>query len=128
MGESVRDTARLFGATFNAGGKVYYRYYNSRGSCLADTATWTGSQYLHGNSAGTVYVMNGMVPPSQFMTFGAAGTFFWAAFYTGDYNNQAAASNCWDEVLWVKPCKPRKLQNQHVTVATAATGARPRNG
>jgi hypothetical protein len=102
-GEPVRDTARLTGATSNARGTVYYRYYTSLGSCLADTAAWTGSQPLHGISAGYVTVFNGHVPGSRFVRIGKPGKYYWVAFYTGDTSNSAAVSNCKSEVLLVKP-------------------------
>jgi hypothetical protein len=111
----------------NARGTVFYRFYRRMSTCLADTSVWTGTQWLHGYNAGAVYVYNGMVPPSQLVRFRTPGVYYWAAFYTGDASNQAPASNCGDEVLWVKPCPKEHQQDGHVTAAAAATAARLRS-
>ena len=121
-GRPVQDTARLTGSSSNAGGTVYYRYYTSLGACWADAATWTGTEPLHGYSAGAVTVMNGNVPASSIVRIGRPGKYYWAAFYTGDINNEPAASKCSREVLWVKPkpvkkpCVITKLSKHHVQV------------
>jgi hypothetical protein len=41
------------------------------------------------------------VPDSSSASFPDAGTFYWAAFYSGDGNNAAAVSDCGSEVLTV---------------------------
>src|SRR5439155_20474751 len=92
---SVHDTATLQGATPDAGGTVDYRYYTSQSDCAADGAG-TG-----GIDVGTVNVTDGVVPNSATVTFNTAGTFYWAAFYSGDNNNVGNKSNCADEVLTV---------------------------
>ena len=105
-GDSVHDSARLNGATSDAGGTVEYRYYPSLSDCQTDTAAFPGTQPMGGTSAGTVTVKKGSVPDSDTVTFEDAGTFFWAAFFTGDAHNKAAASDCANEKLMVKPAKP----------------------
>jgi hypothetical protein len=105
-GGSVHDSATLTGATSTAGGTVGYRFYPSLASCQADTTAFTGTQPTGGTSAGTVTVANGAVPDSETLTFPNAGTFFWAAFYSGDPNNGPAASTCADEALVVSPTQP----------------------
>ena len=49
----------------------------------------------------------GVVPPSAAHTFPATGTFYWAAFYSGDHDNLPAASNCATEPLVVLPALSR---------------------
>ena len=56
-----------------------------------------------GTLVSTETVSNGVAPPSAAHTFGAVGTFYWAAFYTGGPNNLPAASICATEPLVVKP-------------------------
>jgi hypothetical protein len=97
IGTAVHDSATLSGATSDAGGTVAYRYYSTQAACEADT-TGTG-----GTSAGTVTVTNGVVPDSDSVTFNSAGTFYWAAFYSGDATNTADKSDCATEVLVVNP-------------------------
>jgi hypothetical protein len=102
-GGSVHDSATLTDATSDAGGTVEYRFYPSLSSCQTDTAAFPGTQPGGGTSAGTVTVTNGVVPDSDTVTFPNAGTFFWAAFYSGDAHNDAAASDCATEELTVQP-------------------------
>ena len=52
-------------------------------------------------------VTGGVVPPSAAHTFPAAGTFYWAAFYSGDPSNRAAASDCAIEPLVVTAAPSR---------------------
>jgi hypothetical protein len=88
VGGSVSDSATLGNATGNAGGTVAYRYYSSLADCEADL---TGSG---GTGAGTKTVTNAVVPDSDSVTFNSTGTFYWAAFYSGDANNGAVKSDC----------------------------------
>jgi hypothetical protein len=98
IGTAVHDSATLHGSTSDAGGTVEYRYYSSLAVCQADTNPPTG-----GTSAGTKTVTNGVVPDSDSVTFNSAGTFYWAAFYSGDAKNTASRSDCTTEVLVVPP-------------------------
>jgi uncharacterized repeat protein (TIGR01451 family) len=95
VGDTTHDTATLHNATANAGGSVDYRYYSSPSACTADT---TGTS---GIDVGSVTVNNGIVPQSPDATFNSAGTFYWAAFYSGDANNNPAKSDCSTEALAV---------------------------
>jgi hypothetical protein len=101
VGGSVHDSATLTGATSDAGGTVEYRYYSSQAACQADTNPPTG-----GTSAGTKTVTNGVVPDSDTVTFNSTGTFYWAAFYSGDANNAKSSSDCTTEVLVVNKKQP----------------------
>ena len=56
-----------------------------------------------GTLVSTVTVTGGVVPPSATATFPVGGTFYWAAFYSGDADDQAAASDCATEPLVVTP-------------------------
>ncbi len=83
VGQSVNDSAKLPGATSDAGGTVQYEYFDS-GRC-------TGSPTDVG---GPVAVTNGTVPNSQAQAFVAAGWYGWKAVYSGDPNNDGATSGC----------------------------------
>jgi hypothetical protein len=122
---SANDTASLTGASQNAGGLVDYRYYSSLGACLADSATApTG-----GTDVGSVPVTNGSVPASPSVTFHNAGTYYWAAYYSGDTNNNPAASGCNTELLVVSQATPNMstaqtlLPNDSSTISGASGNA-----
>jgi hypothetical protein len=83
VGGSTTDSAKLTGATSNAGGKVTYEYFPS-GTCTG-TATVVGSP---------VTVTNGVVPNSISKTFNSAGPYGWKAIYSGDSSNLGATSGC----------------------------------
>jgi hypothetical protein len=123
VGGSVHDSATLTGATSDAGGTVEYRYYSSQAACQADTNPPTG-----GTSAGTKTVTNGVVPDSDTVTFNSTGTFYWAAFYSGDANNLKAQSDCTTEVLVVSTAASAIATDQFVypndnaTVSETVTG------
>jgi parallel beta-helix repeat protein len=121
-GDKVHDSAKLTGATSDAGGTVDYRYYTDPGgqaACEADTAG-TG-----GTDVGTVTVAGGLVPDSPNATFNTAGTFYWAAFYSGDAKNEAAKSGCGTERLviatQVAKIAPTGTTCQQYQNGTAAT-------
>jgi hypothetical protein len=92
-GDTIHDSATLTGETSDAGGTVNYRYYASTADCTADT---TGTA---GTDVSTETVTNGTVPNSADETFTTAGTFYWAAFYSGDARNNPAKSDCASEPL-----------------------------
>ncbi len=94
IGGTVHDSATLSSATANAGGTVTYTVYTN------DTCT-AGAQ-----AAGTKTVTNGAVPDSDPITFNSAGDFFWQAVYSGDANNNGAASACTSEHLVVGKNQP----------------------
>ncbi len=76
-----------------------YRYYASQADCQADASAFPGTLPSGGTDVKTVTVTSGTVPDSPSVTFNSAGTFYWAAFYSGDGNNKAAVSDCSSEVL-----------------------------
>jgi hypothetical protein len=92
-GDTIHDSAKLTDATTDAGGTVNYRYYSSPADCTADS---TGTA---GTDVSTETVTNGTVPNSDDETFTTAGTFYWAAFYSGDARNNPAKSDCASEPL-----------------------------
>ncbi len=92
-GDTFHDSATLTGETTDAGGTVNYRYYSSVSACTADT---TGTA---GTDVSTETVTGGVVPDSDDETFNTAGTFYWAAFYSGDARNNPAKSDCASEPL-----------------------------
>ena len=114
---SVRDTATLNGVTSTAGGTVDYRYYNSLTACGSDVAAFPGTAPTGGTRASTETVTNGAAPSSAAVPFTTAGTFYWAAFYSGDADDLAAASDCDTEPLVVTQAVSRVT-----TVLSAAGG------
>src|SRR5205814_2020548 len=94
IGTPVHDSSTLTGASANAGGTVTYTVYSD------DTGT---TSVLSG---GTKTVTNGDVPDGDPVSFGAAGTYYWQASYSGDSNNTAALSVCTSEVLVVGKNSP----------------------
>jgi hypothetical protein len=89
FGSMVSDQATLTGASATAGGTVTYTVY-SDSSCETVYA-----------DAGSKTVTNGVVPPSNAITFDTAGTYYWQASYGGDAANAPATSVCTDEILTV---------------------------
>jgi hypothetical protein len=101
VGGSVSDTATLSAVTATAGGSVEYRFYGSLSACDGETAAFPGTAPSGGTLVSTVTVAGGVAAPSAAHAFPAAGTFYWAAFYSGDANDQAATSGCAAEPLVV---------------------------
>jgi hypothetical protein len=91
IGDSVKDSATLTGATANAGGTVTYSAYAGQNTC-------SGTDLL--NSTKTV--TNGVVPDSDPITLNTAGYYSFQATYSGDGNNNGAKSDCTTEQLLVK--------------------------
>jgi len=106
VGERVTDQAVLSGATSDAGGNVNYRYYGSLGECQADAGSFSGMFPSGGHDAGTKPVSGGVVDHSDPVAISPPGTYYWAAFYSGDASNAPAVSDCTTEVLVVKPAAP----------------------
>jgi hypothetical protein len=79
--------------------------YASVGACRADAAPFagTGTQPTRGQYVKNVPVnTDGTVPPVSH-TFPEEGMFWWAAFFSGDANNNRAVSNCALEPVEVFP-------------------------
>ncbi|GAA4423662.1 hypothetical protein GCM10023148_25570 [Actinokineospora soli] len=118
IGTTVHDTATLSGASANAGGTVTYTVFSDSG-CSQNP-----------QDAGTVNVVNGVVPNSNGITFTSAGTFYWQASYSGDANNNPALSVCTSEILVVQKNQPGMTTAQNLlpndsstlTGATATAG------
>ncbi len=91
VGGSVRDFAGLHRVTELAAGTVRYRVYSTLRGCRADTFGWPG-KLRHGLAAGIVRVHGAVVPGSLRVTFHRAGTYYWAAFYSGGARNAPEAS------------------------------------
>ena len=119
-GGSASDAATLTGVTGTAAGSLEYRFYGSLAACETDVAAFPGTPPPGGTLVSTVTVTGGVVPPSAAATFGAAGTFYWAAFYSGDPSNLPAASVCASEPLVVTPAESRVT-----TVLSAIAGEIP---
>jgi hypothetical protein len=96
---SAIDSAALQGVTGTAGGTLEYRFYGSLTDCQAATSAFPPGS--GGTLVSTVTVTRGRVPLSAPAEFPSAGRFYWAAFYSGDATNQAAASICAAEPLVV---------------------------
>jgi SdrD B-like protein len=120
---AAHDSATLTGASANAGGTVDYRYYASEAECETAASAFTGANASGGTDVGSVSVTNGSVPNSLAVTFHNAGSYYWAAFYSGDSNNQAAVSGCDTELLVVNQAKPTiatQLSASPIAIDTAA--------
>ncbi len=91
-GGSASDSATLHSVSGTASGSLQYRFYGSLAACDSDVAAFPGTPPSGGTLVSTVPVTGGVAPPSAAHTFGAAGTFHWAAFYSGDPSNLPAAS------------------------------------
>jgi hypothetical protein len=98
---STFDTATLHSASGNAGGTVDYRFYATQAACQADASGFPGTAPSGGTDVGSVSVMAGSVPNSAAHMFSSAGSYYWAAFYSGDANNKPAVSGCGTEPLVV---------------------------
>ena len=106
VGGSDKDTASLTGAS-NPTGTVDYRYYSSSTACQTDaTALVGGTAPTGGTNVGSVTLSGGTIPNSASVTFNPAGTYYWAAFYSGDSNNAPAVSGCSTEQLAVNEATP----------------------
>ncbi len=97
-GGSVNDTAKLTGATADAGGTVTYYVYSgsSSESCTEGNLKYT---------LGPVNVTNGVVANSPSQIFTDAGNYQWQAVYSGDAKNEGATSACGTEPLTVNAPK-----------------------
>ncbi len=117
IGTPVHDSSTLSGATAGAGGTVTYTVY-------ANSGCTQGAQ-----GAGTSTVTSGVVPDSDPITFGSAGTYYWQAVYSGDADNNPATSPCIEEQLTVSPNSPgistaqNLLPNDSATIAGATSTA-----
>jgi hypothetical protein len=109
IGADVHDSATLSGATADASGTVTYTVYSDN-TCTQNP-----------RDAGTVTVNNGVVPDSNTLSFGHAGTFFWQAVYSGDAKNDPATSDCTSEKLVVNPNTPGIVTAQHLIPNDDAT-------
>ncbi len=90
QGTPVTDSATVGGAgAATASGEVSYSIYRDP-ACTKLVA-----------QAGSAAVTNGVGGPSAPQTKLAPGTYYWLASYSGDVNNQAAASACGTEKLVV---------------------------
>ncbi len=114
-GTKVRDFARLHRVRGPVHGTVQYRYYRTLRVCKADVSAWP-RKLRNGYSAGLVPVHGAKVPASHWVQFRHRGTFYWAAFYSGDSRNAPAASRCLTEVLRVRrdPTSTTTWLSRHV--------------
>ena len=120
-GGTVNDTAKLAGATSDAGGTVTYTVYTN--------TTCTGGA----QDAGTKTVSNGVVPNSNTLTFPNAGDYYWQAAYSGDANNAASTSPCTSEHLVVSsppspPSPPPAAQNPAISITKNPKGQTIQSG
>jgi cysteine-rich repeat protein len=93
VGDAVTDAADLSEASDDAGGTVTYTVYTDA-TCTTPADVGTGAEV---GNAGTVDVVDKVVPDSDPVTFGAAGTYYWQAAYSGDAKNKEATSACTSE-------------------------------
>jgi hypothetical protein len=115
IGGSVYDTATLSGASTNASGSVTFAVYDNA-SCAVG-----GGGLI--STLGPVTVASGTVPDSPDWTAtGTAGTYYFVASYSGDANDQAAASGCGAEPITVTQNAPTiSTQLSATSVAIGST-------
>jgi hypothetical protein len=116
---STNDTATLSNASLGAGGTVDYRFYASQADCQTDASAFPGTVPAGGTDVGSVLVVAGVVPPSPSVTFHNAGSYYFAAFYSGDVNDTPAVSDCSTELLVVNKATPSiatKLADSSIAV------------
>src|SRR5438876_771185 len=109
VGQTVTDSATL-SSFFQAGGTVTYSVFTN-GACTAP-----------GTAASIVTVTNGVVPKSRAVLFNSTGSFGFTAAYSGDANNNEAASSC--EALTVNKVSPTiatSLSASTITVGSSVT-------
>ncbi|MHB1525331.1 MAG: hypothetical protein ACYCZN_03455 [Candidatus Dormibacteria bacterium] len=129
VGGSVFDTARLDGATGDAGGDVVYMVYDNN-SCSAegpsidsDLAAGAPRFTVAGSRpGGTVTVADGAVPDSETLNFNTAGSYDWQAVYLGDGNNGYAVSPCEPLTVSSPPPPPPPPNTPSLTTAPSAGG------
>jgi hypothetical protein len=92
LGQSFTDTATLTGAN-SPNGSITFDVYNNA-NCTG-TVLFTSTNGLSGNSA----TSGSYTPPS-------AGSYYIAASYPGDGNNNSASSACSNEVVTVNKASP----------------------
>ena len=100
VGSTIHDSATLSGATSTATGSVTFSVY-ATGSC-SDLAT---PSEINGQPSGATVSGNGTYNSGS-VTFDQAGTYYWAASYGGDTNNQGATSTCNLETVIVTALDP----------------------
>jgi hypothetical protein len=94
-GTPVTDQATLKGsAAGSAGGSVTYAIYSDP-NCSTQVGKST-----------TVNVTGGSIPAGPTVAPESVGTYYFMASYSGDANNQPAATNCGDETVTVQPATP----------------------
>ena len=118
-GGTTYDTANVTGGD-SPTGTVWFRYYSSTSDCSADASAFNGTagSLTHGTAAGSVTLPASPIQSST-VAF-SAGSYYWAAFYSGDANNNDASSNCTSEPLTVNKVTPAID-----TVPTPGTAAGP---
>ncbi len=107
IGSPVHDTATLAGGV-SPGGTITFKAYGPSDATCATTAAFNETVTVTGNGA----------YPSPDFTPTTAGSYNWTAEYSGDANNQAAASACGasGETSTISQATP--------TISTAATSAK----
>jgi hypothetical protein len=93
LGAAVTDRAALTGAA-NPTGTIGFKLYgpSSTADCTG-TPAFTDSEPV----SGTGTAISASFTPAQ------AGTYWWTVSYSGDANNNAAATNCGDESVTIGP-------------------------
>jgi HD-GYP domain-containing protein (c-di-GMP phosphodiesterase class II) len=115
IGGSAYDTAVLSGASTDAGGSVSYAVYDNS-TCISGFGGLVAT-------LGPVTVTDGAVPASPGWTAtGTAGTYYFVASYSGDADDNAAASGCSAEPIAVTQDTPTiSTQLSATSVAFGAT-------
>ena len=83
IGDPIRDTATLSGATTDAGGTIEFHLYSDAG-CTTEINTGLSPVSVNGNGS----YNSGDFTPS------AVGTYYWTGSYSGDANNLSTSTSC----------------------------------
>jgi hypothetical protein len=117
VGNPIRDSAILTGATANATGDISFTIYGPD-----DTACTTPIAAYNGTGVSTVSISgNGTYISSDF-TPSVAGTYRWIANYGGDANNAATTNGCMEanESVVVAPTSPTVVTNASSAVVVGS--------
>jgi DNA-binding beta-propeller fold protein YncE len=112
LGGSVHDTATIAGGS-SPGGQITYSLYGPNDATCSEAPEFTDSKPVSGNAA----YDSADFTPTQL------GTYRWTASYSGDANNNSAASACnaANESVTVSKASPALSTNASAGVAVGGT-------
>ena len=100
-GSRVLDCATLHGVTRRVSGTVQFRCYSTLTGCRADRSAWP-ARPRRGVFVDRLAVHGTLTADTCNVRFRRTGTYYWAAFYSGDRRIAPSVSLCSGEKLTVK--------------------------